>query len=250
VQNRYTGDIGDFGKYGLLRALARDDLRLGVVWYLNPREDGNHDGSLVEYLETAKEDIYRGADPTLYHALRQLVKDNHRNVAAVRERAVLPRATLFYDEPLTFDGIPRGARKQHRESWCRRAVRAVAEADLVFLDPDHGISLNTKNRFRKRGPKHVYLDELSPYFEGNKSVIVYHHSDRSASLNDQINSKLRVLAECGWARWVFSFHRLQVRFYFVISSAAHRRILKERSLQFTEGPWRNHFKLHGLVSNV
>ena len=39
MQNRYTGDIGDFGKYGLLRALCSpvgeiQRLQLGVVWYL------------------------------------------------------------------------------------------------------------------------------------------------------------------------------------------------------------------------
>jgi hypothetical protein len=35
MQDRYTGDIGDFGKCSLLRNLTRDDLRLGVIWYLN-----------------------------------------------------------------------------------------------------------------------------------------------------------------------------------------------------------------------
>ena len=43
MKNSYVGDIGDFGKYGLLRHLCGvtgkgtdgDPLRLGVVWYLN-----------------------------------------------------------------------------------------------------------------------------------------------------------------------------------------------------------------------
>lgn len=38
MQDRYVGDIGDFGKYGLLRALCAHDLSLGVVWYLVPDE--------------------------------------------------------------------------------------------------------------------------------------------------------------------------------------------------------------------
>ena len=33
MQNRYVGDIGDYVKYGLLRALA-DGRQLGVAWYL------------------------------------------------------------------------------------------------------------------------------------------------------------------------------------------------------------------------
>jgi len=56
MQNRYTADIGDFGKYGLLRALCStvDDgskLRLGVVWYLVPDESHNADGKFIQYLD-------------------------------------------------------------------------------------------------------------------------------------------------------------------------------------------------------
>lgn len=31
MQNRYVGDLGDFGKFGVLRSLGCG-LRLGVVW--------------------------------------------------------------------------------------------------------------------------------------------------------------------------------------------------------------------------
>ncbi len=46
MQDRYTADIGDFGKYGLLRALCSpvDDgsnAWLGLVWYLVPDESLN-----------------------------------------------------------------------------------------------------------------------------------------------------------------------------------------------------------------
>ena len=40
MQDRFVGDIGDFGKYGLLRALrgihppADPCLNLGLVWYV------------------------------------------------------------------------------------------------------------------------------------------------------------------------------------------------------------------------
>lgn len=42
MQDRYTGDIGDFVKYGLLRAI-RGRKRLGVAWYLHP--DGGREGN-------------------------------------------------------------------------------------------------------------------------------------------------------------------------------------------------------------
>ena len=50
MQNRYTGDIGDFAKYGLLRALSKGK-RLGVAWYLYPDEEDNTDGRHIDYLQ-------------------------------------------------------------------------------------------------------------------------------------------------------------------------------------------------------
>ena len=58
MQNRYVGDIGDFGKYGLLRSLcgvseilnSHHSPRLGVVWYLYPDESHDSDGKYTGYL--------------------------------------------------------------------------------------------------------------------------------------------------------------------------------------------------------
>ena len=44
MQNRYTGDIGDFGKLGLLRVLQDAGFSIGVNWYLTPDENHNQDG--------------------------------------------------------------------------------------------------------------------------------------------------------------------------------------------------------------
>ena len=34
MQDRYVGDVGDFGKIGMLRQIANAGLRVGVNWYL------------------------------------------------------------------------------------------------------------------------------------------------------------------------------------------------------------------------
>lgn len=60
MQNRYVGDIGDFGKYGLLKALAGHGLRLGVHWCLNTDDEDSSDGNLTDYLDL------RACDPALY----------------------------------------------------------------------------------------------------------------------------------------------------------------------------------------
>jgi hypothetical protein len=50
VKNSYVGDIGDFGKYGLLRILGKTGLSLGVVWHLTPDEQEHEDGRFTDYL--------------------------------------------------------------------------------------------------------------------------------------------------------------------------------------------------------
>ncbi len=48
MQDRYAGDVGDFSKLSLLRALA-DGRRLAVCWYLVPNELHNDDGARVRW---------------------------------------------------------------------------------------------------------------------------------------------------------------------------------------------------------
>lgn len=68
MKNQYIGDIGDYGKYGLLRFLAQRGLRIGVNWYLTENDDSS-DGKFVDYLN--KEEL-RSADPTLFDFLRSI----------------------------------------------------------------------------------------------------------------------------------------------------------------------------------
>ena len=60
MQDRYAGDVGDFVKLGLLRALS-PERRLGVAWYRFPDEDHNGDGRHISYLEQS--DRFGALDP-------------------------------------------------------------------------------------------------------------------------------------------------------------------------------------------
>ena len=62
MQDRYAGDIGDFVKLGLLRALS-PGRKLGIAWYRFPDEDHNGDGRHVGYLD--RPEAYSSFDPEL-----------------------------------------------------------------------------------------------------------------------------------------------------------------------------------------
>ena len=53
MQDLYIGDIGDYGKYGLLRAVTAAGFRLGVNWYrvVPHGRSKQDDGKYTQYLE-------------------------------------------------------------------------------------------------------------------------------------------------------------------------------------------------------
>ena len=143
MQNRYVGDLGDFGKYGLLRALcgfgAAPDMRrlsLGVVWYLIPDEWHNEDGKHIRYLQPIARNLdrFRSCDPELYDALARIV-ELERNVSAIRKSGILPAGAAFHEAPLTFAETAefgrraRQARLERRRAWLDDALAATIGCD-------------------------------------------------------------------------------------------------------------------------
>ena len=55
MQDQYVGDIGDFVKYGLLRAISEGKL-LGIAWYhcADPSSTKKGDGCHIDYLKQDK----------------------------------------------------------------------------------------------------------------------------------------------------------------------------------------------------
>ena len=57
MQDRYAGDVGDFGKLGLLRKLEQFGLSIGVNWYLTyptSKEQKQEDGRYTDILRFAR----------------------------------------------------------------------------------------------------------------------------------------------------------------------------------------------------
>ncbi|WP_103027685.1 hypothetical protein [Salinibacter altiplanensis] len=94
MKNQYFGDINDYYKYGLLRALLRPaSMDLLVGWMLTP-DEGSTDGRKTSYLD--RPDRYRSLDPELFDFLSRAVQnDQRRGVSAIEETGLLPRASYF-----------------------------------------------------------------------------------------------------------------------------------------------------------
>ena len=257
MQNCYVGDSGDFGKYGLLRALAGmgksstfgTRLRLGVVWYHYPDEPDNPDGNRTAYLKAtgSKRDRFRDCDPPLYDALKRLVDENRRNVYAVQQCGILPMDTLYYGVSLSYRrSEDRAERQAKREHWLAGALEAVSEADVVFVDPDNGVASEKVVPWRKTGPKYVFMDDLRQLYQRRKSLIIYHHLGRNGTAEQQMARRACELQQgLGLStrppalRW----RRGTARVYFIVGQPPHQPIIEKTLEAFREaaGPWRDHF---------
>lgn len=86
MQDRYAFDVGDFGKFGLLRHLIGDDelFSLGVIWYATRLGSHGNDGKHVGYLDlsgslvSSRSERYRRCDPGLYDRSCVLTRDLRR----------------------------------------------------------------------------------------------------------------------------------------------------------------------------
>lgn len=258
MQNRYVGDLGDFGKYGLLKALCSPPdttlgrlLSLGIVWYLVPDEGHNEDGKYIGYLvpTAGNQERFRSCDPVLYDVLGRIVSSGRRSVASVSKRNVLPAGTLYYDSLLNFGGLAGSGtrvlrqRAELRSSWFEGALESTAPCEVVFIDPDNGFEVKV-GAYQRRGSKYVFFNELVPFLNRGQSLVVYHHMSRRGSSVEQVRERLAQIAErLGRKAFALLYHRGSARAFFVIPVDEHEEMLRFRAEQLLEGPWARHFEV-------
>ena len=241
MKNQYVSDIGDYGKYGLLRFLADHGVRIGVNWYLT-EDDGSSDGKFTKYLkEDLKKAPKRNCDEELFDALQKIAllpngSDNKdKSVCMIEAEGILP-GIVFYHEELKNDGSNIAAKRQNREDWFKGSLAALESATLIFADPDNGISYR-KNPGTKDSEKYILPDEVKRYYKGGKDVVFYcHKGRRSDKAWDKAKTEiLECLQEA--KSLVMTYHRGTQRSYIFVLHPEHyddyEKILKE----FEETCW-------------
>jgi hypothetical protein len=166
MKNQYTGDINDFRKYAILRALAACGFRITVCWMLTP-DDSGPDGRRVAYLQ---QPTWASLDSHLFASLGEVMaRPGVRTVGAL-EQCEAFRGFRFYA-----DLVPEA--RSERSEYLRKLVEGSdGKSELIFFDPDNGI---TGSLF-KRNPsvKHLYWHEVATTFACGFSVLFYQHYPR------------------------------------------------------------------------
>lgn len=199
MQDRYVGDIGDYFKYGLLRALS-PGRRLGVAWYAFPDEDHNADGKHISYLEDAAR--WKGSDPALFDELKAIVDAKRRSINSIEQSGILGEAA-FHSTLLECEESSFAVREEWRRRWFNSVLEHLKYSDLVFIDPDNGICADNQFRYSARKNwKRIPESEVTALSE-NRTSILYHHNSRFKGGHYlEVQHWMRRISGCTYAvRW-------------------------------------------------
>lgn len=168
VKHQFVGDISDYRKYALLRALSADGAnRIGVCWMLTP-DDGSTDGNKLAYLQQPER--YQRFDPALFDILAHAASEpDRRRLQTIEDNGAIAGARYFNDM------LPQPVAE--RAAYMADCRARFTEADLVFFDPDNGLEVSLP-KGRRNSSKYLYLDEAATFYEAGKSVLVYQHFPR------------------------------------------------------------------------
>jgi hypothetical protein len=225
MQDRYVGDVGDFVKFGLLRALAQRS-RLGIIWYRVPSADLGGDGRHISYLNDV---LWEALDQDLFGKLRTIVRKNERYIQALEEASIIGDCRFFSDMvpmPLRFSERP-----EARQRWLEKALEAVSSCDIVFLDPDNGLQPQRYSSTRKQSAKSVSFNDLACLKRSGRTLIVYHHQTRRVGGHiAEIDYNARRLREKGFSRVdAIRFSRYSPRVFFILNASD---AIRERARRF------------------
>lgn len=238
MQDRYAGDVGDFGKIGMLRQIAGAGLKVGINWYRThkPEEHAKEDGKHIGYLHNK---LYQGCDDELLNALRSVV-EGCRSVAALENARLIPDAQ-YYSAILR-----QGSNKSFcRDAWYRDSMKALANSDIIFCDPDNGLLVKSVSLSSAKSDKYVTENELVDYFLSGKSVVFYNHRCRQKeNIYLQRFKPLQMRSELAQAKWLgLKFKRGTTRDYLFILQPNHFKQASGAMRGMMKSNWDRHFSI-------
>ena len=237
MKNQYFGDINDYRKYGLLRAIiSTSKLRLLVAWMLTPKDERN-DGKFISYLNQS--DKWSGYDKTLFDTIKNLMANEQvRNVSLIEKTDLLQNAKYF-SETVPDSSLCRG-------DWFDTLAKVAKESEFVFLDPDNGLEVKSKPYGKKYSSKYLYWREVKELWSSGKSLLIYQHFIREKRSNF-IQGKLDELLHATSGSLVEAFSTSNVVFLMALQPE-HQRFHK-KIVSSVQKNWEGQIQYWGQNNN-
>ena len=228
----------------MLRFIAERKIGIGVNWYLT-ENDNSSDGKFTDYL--SKEDL-RICDPILFDTLKGIAFLEDKTVQMVESTGVIPNAR-YYRDLLDFKDIEPNAREWKRHCWFMNSLLFLEDADLIFADPDNGISFQ-KNSRQKQSEKFVLPEEIVEYYGRGKNVVYYCHKGRRKTEDWEI-------AKAGIRKHIrdcqilaLTYHRGTQRSYIFVVHPDQYRMYAGLLNEFENTAWGELFSREKVDGNV
>jgi hypothetical protein len=202
----------------------------------------------LDYLSAKLKGRFRSCDPALHDALNGLVAENQRSVIGVQQQVSLSPDTSFFAEPLSFSGLPKGTstaiaqRVTHRQNWLKRALAAIENSDIIFVDPDNGLEVKSVAVHQDKSAKFCFYDEVMAIWAREQSLVIYQHCNRSGNVQTQIKRRKNELYErLHGPIFVESlyFPCYSGRIFFIVCAEKQQSLLSRRI-----GAFKEKFKMH------
>lgn len=244
MKNQYFGDVGDFGKYGLLSALIEKNLKMGINWYLT-NDDCKTDGKFINYMNKKE---FIECDLELHNFLEECILENRRNVDEIKNMSIFANC-VFFNEVLEVGHINalsesgRIKREKLRKDWFGKSLKVLEEQDIIFFDPDNGFETRSLSRYGKDSVKYVFTNELMEIVKRGQSIVVYNHRDRSK--DEDYKNRMREIYSTVSDKTelrILRFSRYSVRDYLVFIQPEHRNRINSALNELLENRhWKKHF---------
>ena len=244
MKNQYVGDIGDYGKYGLLRFLASHGIKIGVNWYLT-ENDGSTDGRFTTYLKNPAERVY---DPELFDALQNITDCPDKTVKMIEQARIIPYAE-FFSELLKSSSLEADAREWNCRLWFNNSTLMLGNAELIFADPDNGISYRKKAR-TKDSEKFILPEDVAEYYNSGRNVVYYcHKGRRKQEAWEQAKAEIRNHIRDAQLLAVTCHRGTQRSYIFVLHPDCYLKY--ERIITaFLDSEWGNMFTWENVAGNA
>ena len=238
MKNQYFGDIGDYGKYGLLRYLADRGLSVAINWYLTP-DDETNDGNMRGYLSKEKDRRY---DPELYDVLREMCARHEKDVGRFATLGMIPDA-IYFDgivEPKPGSPLSNAKKREARACWHQNALEACDGAELVFMDPDTGLRPGCPSA-RKDAAKFVFASEICDYYDRGQDVIYYCHKGHRTDAHWERAKHIMLDCRPDAVLMGVTYHRGTQRSYIFMVHPQRRDMYQKRLKGFLKTEWKECF---------
>lgn len=244
MKNQYVGDIGDYGKYGLLRFLASHEIKIGINWYLTENDD-SADGRFTTYLKNPSEKIY---DQELFDVLQKIADCSDKTIKMIEQAGIIPKAD-FYGEILKSSSLEANGREINRRLWFNNSTLISKDANLIFADPDNGISYRKTAR-TKDSEKYILPEEVSEYYDSGKNVVFYcHKGRRKQEAWEQAKIQIREYIRDAQILAI-TYHRGTQRSYIFVLHPDCYTMYKQILTDFLASSWGKLFSWENIKGNI